>query len=215
MIGEITRWIMDMMQTHGPAVVFLGVIVESVIVPIPSPLIIMGAGALLIQPGLSWSAAFGPIALKIMLPGAVASTLGAYFAYAIAYWGGKPTVDRFGSFLGFDWNDILEMEVRLKGRVPAMIFLLRALPIVPLSLISAAAGGLRLPLGQFTLWTFIGSIPRCLLLGYLGYLTRDTYEGLAKNINAVESLISAGIVAGVMGVVLWLRSRIKTKSLQA
>jgi len=209
MIGEITRWIMDMMQAHGPAVVFLGVIIESIIVPIPSPMIIMGAGALLIQPGLSWSAAFGPIALKIVLPGAVASTLGAYFAYGIAYWGGKPMVDRFGGFLGFDWADIQGMEARLEGRVPTMIFLLRALPIVPLSLISAAAGGLRLPLGQFTLWTFIGSIPRCLLLGYLGYLTRDTYEGLAKNINTVESLISAGIVASVIVVVLWLRSRMK------
>lgn len=210
MIADITRWIMDMMQAHGPAVVFLGVIVESVIVPIPSPLIIMGAGALLIQPGLSWSGAFTPIVLKIVLPGAVASTLGAYFAYAIAYWGGKPLIDRFGAFLGFDWDDILGMEARIKGRVPTMIFLLRALPIVPLSLISAAAGVLRLPMGQFTLWTFVGSIPRCLLLGYLGYLTRDTYEGLAKNINTIESLISAGIVAGVMGAVLYLRARMKT-----
>jgi membrane protein DedA with SNARE-associated domain len=209
MIGEITRWIMDMMQTHGAAVVFLGVIIESIIVPIPSPMIIMGAGALLIQPGLSWSGAFAPIALKIVLPGAVASTLGAYFAYGIAYWGGKPMIDRFGAFLGFDWNDIMGMEARLKGRVSTMIFLLRALPIVPLSLISAAAGVLRLPLAQFSLWTFAGSIPRCLLLGYLGYLTRDTYEGLAKNINTLETLISAGIVAGVMGVILWLRSRMK------
>lgn len=215
MIGEITRWIMDMMQAHGPIVVFLGVIVESVIVPIPSPMIIMGAGALLIQPGLSWPAAFAPIALKIVLPGAVASTLGAYFAYGIAYWGGKPMIDRFGGFLGFDWDDILGMEARIKGRVPTMIFLLRALPIVPLSLISAAAGVLRLPIAQFSVWTFLGSIPRCLLLGYLGYLMRDTYEGLAKNINTVESLISAGIVAGAMGVILWLRSRMSAKRLKA
>jgi len=93
-----------------------------------------------------------------------------------------------------------------------MIFLLRALPIVPLSLISAAAGVLRLPIAQFSLWTFIGSIPRCFLLGYLGYLTRDTYEGLAKNLNTVETLVSAGIVASVIGVVLWLRSRMKSYS---
>jgi membrane protein DedA with SNARE-associated domain len=210
MIGEMTRWIMDMMLAHGPAVVFLGVIIESVIVPIPSPLIIMGAGALLIQPGLSWSGAFGPILGKIVLPGAVASTLGAYFAFGIAYWGGKPMIDRFGRFLGFNWNDILDMEARLKGRVPTMIFLLRAAPIVPLSLISAAAGVLRLPLGPFTLWTFVGSLPRCLLLGYLGYLTRDTYEGLAKSINTAESLISAGIVAGVMAIILVLRARMNS-----
>lgn len=211
MIGDITRWIMEMLQAHGPVVVFWGVIIESVIVPIPSPLIIMGAGALLIEPGLSWPAAFGPIALRIVLPGAVASTLGAFFAYGIAYWGGKPMIDRFGGFLGFDWDDILSMEKRLEGRAALMVFLLRAAPIVPLSLISAAAGVLRLPTGQFALWTFLGSVPRCLLLGYLGYLSRDTYEGLAKHINRAESLISAGIVVGVFALVLWARSRMSTK----
>jgi membrane protein DedA with SNARE-associated domain len=168
MVGDITRQIMDAMAAHGPVVVFWGVIIESIIVPIPSPLIIMGAGALLIEPGLSKGAAFLPIATRIVLPGAVASTLGAFFAYGIAYWGGKPMIDRFGRFLGFDWDDILSMEKRIAGRVPLMVFLLRAAPIVPLSLISAAAGVLRLPVLQFSLWTFLGSLPRCLLLGYLG-----------------------------------------------
>jgi membrane protein DedA with SNARE-associated domain len=212
MVGDITRQIMDAMVAHGPVVVFWGVIIESVIVPIPSPLIIMGAGALLIEPGLSKGAALLPIATRIVLPGAVASMLGAFFAYGIAYWGGKPMIDRFGRFLGFGWDDILSMEKRLQGRVPLMVFLLRAAPIVPLSLISAAAGVLRLPAAQFSVWTFLGSLPRCLLLGYLGYLTRDTYEGLAKNINRVESLVSAGIVLGAVAVVLWLRARMARKA---
>lgn len=209
-IGEMTAWIMGLMKTHGAATVFIGVIIESVIVPIPSPLIIMGAGAILIDPGLSWAAAFPPIVLKIVLPGAVASTLGAYFAYGIAYWGGKPVIDRFSRFLGFTWDQVKGMEGRIAvERMGLMIFGLRALPIVPLSLISAAAGVLRLPVQGFTLWTFLGSIPRCLLLGYLGYLTRDTYEGLAKNLNRVESLISAGIVLGAFFVIFWLRARYK------
>jgi membrane protein YqaA with SNARE-associated domain len=139
-IGQATAWIMALLKTHGAAAVFVGVIVESVIVPIPSPLIIMGAGAILIDPGLGLGAALPHILAKIVLPGAVASTLGAYIAYGIAYWGGKPVIDRFSGFLGFTWDEILGMEKRLEGRVGAMLFLLRAAPIVPLSLISAAAG---------------------------------------------------------------------------
>ena len=209
MIGEMTAWIMDLMRTHGPATVFVGVIIESVIVPIPSPLIIMGAGALLIEPGLSSAAAFAPITLRIVLPGAAASTLGAFFAYGVAFWGGKPLIDRYSAFLGFDWDDVLSMEKKLLGRVGPMIFLLRALPVVPLSLISAAAGVLRLPAGPFSLWTFLGSLPRCLILGYLGYLTRDTYEGLAKRINSVEGLVSGAIVVGGFAAILYLRARMK------
>lgn len=211
MISQMTAWIMGLMQTHGPITVFIGVIIESVIVPIPSPLIIMGAGAILIQPGLTFVNAFAPILFSIVLPGALASTIGAYFTYGIAYFGGKPMIDKFSRFLGFGWDDVLAIEKHLLGRVSIMIFLLRALPVVPLSLISGAAGVLRLPPWQFTVWTFLGSIPRCLILGYLGYLTRDTYEGLAGNLNKVESLISATIVAAAFALILWLRSRMRKK----
>lgn len=206
-MAAATQWIMALLQAYGPAAVFIGVIIESIIVPIPSPLIIMGAGAMLIQPGLAWTEAFSPILMKIVLPGATASTLGAYFAYGIAYWGGKPVIDRFDRFMGFGWDDILGMERRLDGKVGPAIFILRALPVVPLSLISAAAGVLRLPVGGFSVWTFAGSLPRCLLLGYLGYLTRDTYEGFAGRINAAESAISLAIVVVAFAVILWLRSR--------
>ncbi len=210
MLTTTTQWIMTLLQTHGGAAVFIGVIIESIIVPIPSPLIIMGAGAILIQPGLTLSGALHPIITRIVLPGAAASTIGAYFTYGIAYWGGKPMIDRCGRFLGFHWEDILKMEKRIAGKAGPAIFTLRALPIVPLSLISAAAGVLRLPIAVFSIWTFAGSLPRCLILGYLGYLTRDTYEGLAGRINAGESAISVAIVAAVLVVILWLRSRMKT-----
>ncbi|HPD61762.1 MAG TPA: VTT domain-containing protein, partial [Thermodesulfobacteriota bacterium] len=86
-----------------------------------------------------------------------------------------------------------------------------ALPIVPLSLISAAAGAIRIPLMDFTIWTFLGAIPRCLILSYLGYLTRDSYEGLAGQINAIESIVSLSIVIGVSAVIVWLRSHFRKK----
>lgn len=212
MIADITTWIMDLMRAHGPLTVFVGVIIESVIVPIPSPLIIMGAGAILIDPLNGAAGAALPIFLKIVLPGAVASTIGAYFTFLVAYWGGKPMIDRFKGILGFGWDEVLLMEKKIVGRVNLMIFLLRALPVVPLSLISAAAGVLRLPPVQFGFWTFLGSLPRCLILGWLGFLMRDTYHGLAKNINKVESLVSAAIVLGAIGLILWLRARMRRPS---
>jgi membrane protein DedA with SNARE-associated domain len=202
---------MQLMQTHGPSTVFIGVIIESIIVPIPSPLIIMGAGALLITPGLAWTEAFLPIFLKIVLPGAVASTIGAYFTFLIAYFGGKLAVDRFQKILGFTWDDIVGMEKHLEGRVGIMIFLLRALPIVPLSLISAAAGVLRVPIPSFTIWTLAGSIPRCLILGYLGYLTRESYEGLAGRLNSMETMVSGGILVIAFAFIFWLRGRISKR----
>ncbi|HKY06656.1 MAG TPA: VTT domain-containing protein [Candidatus Binatia bacterium] len=213
-MSEILNWIMDSIRAHGPWSVFVGVIIESVIVPIPSPLIIMGAGFVLINPELSFAQALLPIVLQIVLPGSIASTLGAYIGYAIGYLGGKPLVDRWQKFLGFSWKDVEALERRFqKGQVSTLIFFLRALPIFPLSVISAAAGLLRLPLGQFSLWTFYGTIPRCLFLGYLGWGLGETYQGMAKGIDKAEGIVSGALIVGIIAAVIWLRARVRGKLL--
>lgn len=211
---DILNWIMDSIRAYGPWSVFVGVIIESVIVPIPSPLIIMGAGFVLISPDLSFFQALLPIVFQIVLPGSIASTVGAYIGYAIGYFGGKPMVDRWENFLGFSWRDVEALERRFqRGQVDALIFFLRALPIFPLSVISATAGLLRLPIGQFSLWTFYGTIPRCLFLGYLGWGLGETYQGIAKGIDKAEGVVSGLLILLIIGVVIWLRARVRGKIL--
>ena len=211
---EIIDWIMESIRAYGPWSVFAGVMIESVIVPIPSPLIIMGAGFILISSELSFLEASVPIVLQIVLPGAIASTLGAYIGYAIGYYGGKPLVDQWERFLGFRWSDVEALERRFQsGRVKTTIFFLRALPIFPLSVISAAAGLLRLPLNRFSLWTFYGTIPRCLLLAYLGWGLGETYQGFAKGIDRAEGIVSGILLVVIFGAIVWLRARVKSNML--
>jgi membrane protein DedA with SNARE-associated domain len=156
-----------------------------------------------------------PILLLIVLPGSVASTLGAYIGYGIGYFGGKPLVERWQRFLGFTWNDVEAMERRFQsGQINTSIFFLRALPIFPLSVISAAAGLLRLPVKQFSLWTFYGTIPRCLFLGYLGWGLGETYQSLARGIDRAESIVSALIIIAIVGAIIWLRARVRRQILE-
>ena len=215
-MAEILNWIIDSIRAHGPWSVFIGVIIESVIVPIPSPLIIMGAGFLLISSELSFLEALVPILVQIVLPGSIASTLGAYVGYGIGYLGGKPLVERLQSFLGFSWSDIEAMERRFhSGQINTSLFFLRALPIFPLSVISAAAGLLRLPIKQFTLWTFYGSVPRCLFLGYLGWGLGEPYQAMAKGIDKVETIVSILMLGLIFALILWVRWRVRGKILKS
>ena len=214
-LSEILNWIMDSIRAYGPWSVFIGVIIESVIVPIPSPLIIMGAGFVLIGAELEFIEALTPILFEIVLPGSIASTLGAYIGYAIGYLGGKPLVDAWKGFLGFSWKDVEAMERRFQGgKANTSIFFLRALPIFPLSVISAAAGLLRLPIKQFSLWTFFGTIPRCLLLGYLGWGLGETYQGIARGIDKAESIVSGILIVMIFAAIIWLRARVKMNILE-
>ena len=198
MVSEITQWIMELMRTHGQLSVFIGVMIEQIIVPIPSPMIIMGAGAILISPGLSIPKAFIQILWIIVLPGTVASTLGSYIGYLISFYGGKALVVRFQRFLGVDWRKIENLERRFRGKKEAlMIFLSRAIPVFPISLVSIFAGLLRIPIRPFTLYTFLGSIFRCFFLAFFGWWIGATYEKVATRLDSVETVISILMLIGM------------------
>jgi len=190
---------MDLMRAHGQLAVFIGVMVEQIIVPIPSPLIIMGAGALLILPGLSIPQAFLQILWIIVLPGSIASTLGSYIGYIISYYGGKALVIRLRRFLEVDWEQIERLEQRFQGKKEAWsIFLSRAIPVFPISLISIFAGLLRIPIRPFTFYTFLGSIVRCFFLGFFGWWVGATYEKVATHLDSMETFVSILILIGMV-----------------
>lgn len=198
MIAEITQWIMELMRTHGQLSVFIGVMIEQIIVPIPSPLIVMGAGAILISSGFSIPNAFLQILWIVVLPGTIASTLGSYIGYTISFYGGKALVIRLQRFLDVDWSQIEKLERRFQGRKEAWsIFLSRAIPVFPISLVSILAGLLRVPLRPFTLYTFLGSIFRCFFLAFFGWWIGATYEKVATRLDSVETIISVLMLIGM------------------
>ena len=191
---------MELMRTHGQLSVFIGMMIEQIIVPIPSPLIIMGAGAILILPDLSIPNAFLQILWVIVLPGSIASTLGSYIGYIISFYGGKALVVRLQRFLDVDWNQIERLERRFQGKKEALsIFLSRAIPVFPISLVSVFAGLLRIPIKPFTIYTFLGSIFRCFFLGVFGWWIGATYEKAATRLDSVETIVSILMLVG-MGV---------------
>jgi len=210
LISDITQWIMALMRAHGQLAVFIGVMIEQIIVPIPSPMIIMGAGAILILSTLSVPEAFLQILWIIVLPGSIASTLGSYIGYTISYYGGKALVIRFQRFLGVDWDEIANLEKRFQGkRESLMIFLTRAIPVFPISLVSIFAGLLRVPIKPFTIFTFLGSIFRCLLLAFVGWWIGATYEKVATHLDSLETVVSILLMIGMIAVLGYLYRRLR------
>jgi membrane protein DedA with SNARE-associated domain len=211
-ISEITHWIMESMRAHGQLAVFIGVMIEQIIVPIPSPMIIMGAGAILILPELSIPDAFLQILWIIVLPGAVASTLGSFIGYTISYYGGKALVVRLQRFLGVDWDEIGNLEKRFQGKKEALsIFLSRAIPVFPISLVSVFAGLLRIPVRPFTLYTFLGSIFRCFFLAFVGWWIGSTYEKVATRLDSAETIVSIIMLMVMVGVLGYLYLKLRKK----
>ena len=212
MISDVTHWIMESMRAHGQLAVFIGVMIEQIIVPIPSPVIIMGAGAILVAPEISIPNAFLQILWIIVLPGTFASTLGSFIGYTISYYGGKVVVVRFQRFLGVDWDEIGNLEKRFQGKKEALsIFLARAIPVFPISLVSIFAGLFRIPIRPFTLYTFLGSIFRCFFLAFVGWWIGSTYEKVATRLDSAETIVSIIMLVAMVAVLGYLYLKLRKK----
>jgi len=71
----------------------------------------------------------------------------------------------------------------------------RAVPIVPLSLVSGAAGLFRMDWREYGVWSFIGMMPRNFGLGMIGWYVRDDFINWASQIDQLSTLTAVAIVA--------------------
>lgn len=174
----------------GPVGVFFGVMIETFIAPIPSPLVPMAAGFILTF-GLPPLEAILVIIFSVMLIGAIAATIGSFFGYGIAYFGGYPIIERYGKYLGTSIEEIEYMRKTMEAssRDEIYLFTARAIPIIPLSVVSLLYGALRADTKRFALFTFLGALPRYLFLGLLGWGIGVGWQNLAEMIDLFETLI--------------------------
>ncbi len=209
----IVNYIISLIRTSGSWGVVVGVMVESLLAPIPSPVIILAAGFIMLPQGVPVSEIILPLIFTITLPGAIATTIGSYIGYSIGYYGGKPLIKRFEWLLGVSWDELNKgVKYFQKGYSDELIiFLARAIPIIPLSIFSATAGVLRINFVSFTLFTFLGSLVRVFLLGLIGWMVGSAYESVALNIDKLESVGTVLVIGLLIYIFFILYKRKKEK----
>ncbi len=203
-IEGLVVWVLQLIQAYGPYSVFIAVILEEVLIPIPSPLVVMGASFILIPADLAFWDAVREIFFVIVIPASIASTIGSFFTYGIGYYGGRPLITKFQKFLGVSWLEIEKTEKRFeKGKkVWTTIAILRAIPFFPIALVSLTSGVLRLSWRKYAAATFVGSIPRTFILGVIGWELGSTYTLFAKQLGALENILAL-VVVGLIVYVLY------------
>lgn len=154
---------------YGAAAVFGAVVAETFLAFLPTPPIILAAGALLVPEGASAAKAFAVLCLRVALPGAIGTAVGGLGVYWIFFVGGRPLVERFGRWFGVTWQGIVAFEKKLAKRRALLLFSSRVIPIFPTALVSAGCGVLRVEVWPFFVWSLLGAFPRWLLLGWLGW----------------------------------------------
>lgn len=197
-------WLIDLIQSNGALSVFWGGVIEEIFVPVPSPLVAMAGGVFLV--GRGGEGVLRSLLMKVVLPFSLGATLGSYFVYFIAFFGGQFLIERFKKYLGFDWRMVEKTRDKfIKGSGDELaIFLLRAIPVVPVSLVSGVCGVVRLNWREFAIFTFLGLAVRGLILGFLGWQAGAAYETLMAGFDRVENLVLIGTFLFFMVALVWL-----------
>lgn len=200
---QILDKILELIQKNGNAAMFLGGLIEQIIVPIPSPIITMAGGAFLISQNLDFFETMWELFTKVSIPYTLGATIGTSLVYLIAYYGGKPLIDQFGKYIGLSWNLIEKVRQDFQKTIADELFILISciIPVVPVSLVSGFCGGFKIPPKKFYPMVFIALLIRSFILGFIGFKMGETFTSLAHGLDKIESVLTylgAGLLLGFL-----------------
>ncbi|MCX6825021.1 MAG: DedA family protein [candidate division SR1 bacterium] len=200
----LATYITAFIHQTGYITVFVGMVMESMIFPVPSEAIMPFAGFLVATKQFSLQG--------VIIISTLGSIVGSLISYAIGYYGGTPFVKRFGKYFLLDEEELESTERFFKKRGHITIFVSRFIPVVR-HLISLPAGMGKMNLTEFVIYTIIGAGLRNTFLTLVGkYLknNRSLVMKYSKEVDVVVLAILCGIF--VRFVYRQLRKKYKNKN---
>jgi len=189
---------------NGAWAVFLGCILEQIIVPIPASLIVISSSIIILK-GVSPSiSSLGVLLIKIVIPASLGTTIGSLFYYYLAYKLEKPFIERTGKYLGVSLEDVADVEKRFKESHfdDLSIFLARCIPIIPSIAINLFCGLIRYDLKMYLITTFFGSLVQIFAWGLLAWIFGNIYQALEDEVAMLGNIVTLIIIIVVLSYVI-------------
>jgi membrane protein DedA with SNARE-associated domain len=180
----------------GLAGIFVLMLPESALIPIPSEATMLFAGFNVAEGKYSLFAA--------VAVGVVANVIGSWIAYALGYYGRIDVLEKHGKKLHIKPEHLAWADRWFERYGTATVFFARMLPIIR-TFISLPAGVARMPFWRFTILTTLGCIPWIFMLTFIGKQAGDNWESWKDNLHYVDYAVAALIVIGAVW--LFLRAR--------
>ncbi|HXC97189.1 MAG TPA: DedA family protein [Edaphobacter sp.] len=206
MSEKLIALLVGLIASGGYLTVIILMAIQSACIPIPSEVIMPLAGYALAHTQLDL--------IILATVASLASNLGSIPAYWVGARGGRPMVERYGSYLLLSRRD-LDLVDRFFDRYGSITVLIgRMLPIVR-TFIAFPAGVAKMNQFRFHLYTFIGSWPWCYSLAWIGMklgATWNTDPRFKAIFHRFHLAVEAVLIAGFLWFVIshW-KNRIRTE----
>ena len=185
MLESVGHYVQHVIASMGYKGLFLLIVLESTMVPVPSMLVMPFAGYLANQGTFSL-----PAILAINGAGAITGSL---LSYLLGAAGGKPLLLRYGKYVMVRPDDLRKTEEFFARHGGATILIARFLPVVR-HLISVPAGIARMRLPVFVAQTFAGAMIWGGGLMVVGYEIGANWESFSKTAKRYDLMVAVLIV---------------------
>lgn len=189
--------------------VFIGALIEELIAPIPSPIVMTLSGSIAEAQGQTVVFLF-----LLALIGAIGKSIGSFFLYVLSDKLEDVVIGKFGKFFGISHKEIESIGRHFKGnfRDEIVIFLARAIPIIPTAPVSIVCGAIKIPLRSYLVAGFFGLLIRNLFYLYVGFAGLASYQSLMGHLDSIESImtVTIGIILiGTFGLIWYSKNKDK------
>ena len=192
-ITELSKFVISTISLMGYSGILVTMAIESACIPLPSEIIMPFSGYLVTTGQFTM--------LGVTLAGAVGNVLGSIVAYYAGVWGGRPFVERYGRYFLVSHHDLDVADRWFAKYGEAAVFFGRMLPVVR-TFISLPAGIAKMNFPRFVIFTFIGALPWCYLLAYVGVRMGEEWDNLRGYFHQFDVVIGI-VIALAVGYFLW------------
>lgn len=184
-LGTIAAFCISIISSIGYLGVFLLMVFESMILPVPSELVMPFAGFLIASGEMKF--------LWIVVFATLGSLVGSLISYYIGKYGGNRFVKRHGKYFLLDQEHLMNTEKWFSKKGELTIFIGRFIPIVR-HVISIPAGIGKMNLKKFMLYTVLGAGIWNAFLTYIGFVLGNNWESISQYSDYVSF--------GVLGIII-------------
>lgn len=176
---------------------FILMIMESMVLPVPSEAVMPFAGFLISQKVFSFAG--------VIFYSALGGIVGSLISYYIGFYGGTPFIKKFGRYFLLREDDLQKTEHFFQKHGQKTIFISRFIPVVR-HFISLPAGAAKMNIFKFSAFTISGAAIWNAFLTWVGFVLKENWGRIEQYTKYVDYFI---LLAILVAVVIIFQKRIK------
>lgn len=187
-VSNLAIYLIEILGYWG---VFIGMTLESACIPLPSEIIMPFAGFVVYEGKMSL--------IGITIVGALGNLFGSLIAYFVGLKGGRPFLEKYGKYILITRSRLEMADEWFEKYGHEAVLISRVLPGIR-TFISLPAGIVHMDLKKFIIYTFLGSLPWCFVLGYLGVQLGPKWDTIKGYFHVLDVIV----IVGILGVCVYL-----------